>query len=105
MRTLLKVTMDINAGNTAIADGSLQDIIEQTIDRLQPECTFFYPENGNRACFMVFDLKDVSDIPSISEPLFTHLQARVEFCPVMNHDDLQKGLKAAYSSRLETASL
>ncbi|WP_460571973.1 DUF3303 family protein [Flaviaesturariibacter terrae] len=104
MRTLLKVSMDINAGNAAIADGSLQGIIEQTIERLQPECSFFYSEHGNRACFMVFDLKDASDIPAIAEPLFTHLQARVEFCPVMNHADLQKGLKAAFSSRLQEAA-
>ncbi|TCJ14255.1 hypothetical protein EPD60_09640 [Flaviaesturariibacter flavus] len=105
MRTLLKVTMDTNAGNAALADGSLQRIIEQTIDRLNPECAFFYPDHGYRACFMVFDLKDASDIPSIAEPLFTKLGAQVDFCPVMNRDDLQKGLKAAYSSRLETASL
>ncbi|TCZ69889.1 DUF3303 family protein [Flaviaesturariibacter aridisoli] len=103
MRTLLKVTMDMAAGNAAIADGSLQTIIEETIDRLKPECTYFYPEHGNRACFMVFDLKDPSDIPSITEPLFTRLQAQVEFCPVMNRDDLQKGLKAAYSARRQPA--
>ena len=105
MRTLLRVVTDINTTNIAVANGSLQTIIKETIDRLQPESTYFHTENGNRACFMVFDLKDVADIPSIAEPFFHHFNAKVEFSPVMNLEDLQKGLKSALSTRLETASI
>lgn len=42
---------------------------------------------------MVFDMKDPSEMPVIAEPFFTELNAKVDFCPVMNADDLQKGLK------------
>jgi len=40
-------------------------------------------------------VKDASDIPSIVEPLFVGLNARVELLPVMNADDLKKGLSIA----------
>jgi hypothetical protein len=40
-------------------------------------------------------MKDSSDIPAIAEPLFMGLNAEIEMLPVMNQDDLQKGLTAA----------
>lgn len=92
----------MDAANAAIANGSLPAIIKETMERLQPEAAYFHTENGNRACFMVFDLKNESDIPSIAEPLFSVLKARVEFSPVMNVEELQKGLKAAVKSQYET---
>jgi len=93
MRTLLRVTLDVVASNKAIMDGSLPAIMQSTIERLRPEASYFHTVDGCRACFMVFDLKDASEIPAISEPFFTQLNAKVDFCPVMNADDLQKGLK------------
>jgi hypothetical protein len=44
---------------------------------------------------MFFDMKDTSDIPVIAEPLFAALHAEVELIPVMNLEELQKGLAAA----------
>lgn len=93
---LLKVVVDdIAAGNKAIKDGSLAQLIQSTTQRLQPEASYFFTVDGNRSCFMVFDLKDLSDIPVIAEPLFQGLNAKVEFLPVMNAEDLQKGLQNA----------
>ena len=46
-----------------------------------------------RAAFIVFDLQDPSQLPSLSEPLFSKLKATFEMFPVMNQDDLQKGLQ------------
>ncbi|KAA2243169.1 hypothetical protein F0L74_11685 [Chitinophaga agrisoli] len=92
MRTLLRVTMDVMAGNNAIKNGSLARIMKATMDRLQPEASYFLPIDGCRACLMVFDLKDPAMIPSISEPFFLELNAKVEMCPVMNADDLREGL-------------
>jgi hypothetical protein len=41
---------------------------------------------------MFFNLDDPAMIPVIAEPLFQELQSKVEFIPVMNADDLQRGL-------------
>jgi hypothetical protein len=39
-----------------------------------------------------FDLADSSDMPPFAEPFFMELNADVMYAPVMNGDDLQKGL-------------
>jgi len=41
---------------------------------------------------MIVDLKDSSEIAVIAEPFFSRLNAAVEILPVMNADDLKKGL-------------
>ena len=99
MRTLLKVVVDdVTTANKAVTDGSLGKLIQSTMERLKPETAFFHTVDGNRSCFMIFDLKDPSEIPVIAEPLFQGLNARVEFIPVMNVEELQKGLQTLQSS-------
>jgi hypothetical protein len=93
MRTLMKIQIDTAAGSRAIADGSLPQLMQQTLGSLRPEAAYFGPENGVRTAFIVFDMQDPSQLPSITEPLFSKLNARVEMFPVMNQEDLQKGLQ------------
>jgi hypothetical protein len=93
MRMMMKVKIDIEAGSRAIADGSLPQLMQQTLAALRPEAAYFGPEEGVRTAFIVFDLQDPSLLPSLSEPLFSKLKARVEMFPVMNQEDLQKGLQ------------
>ncbi len=93
MRMMMKVKMDTEAGSRGIADGSLPKLLGETMGRLQPEAAYFGPDGGVRTAFIVFDLKDPSDIPSISEPLFSGTKATIEMFPVMNQEDLQKGVQ------------
>jgi hypothetical protein len=93
MRTLLKVTIPVEAGNKGVQDGTIQKVMAETMERLRPESAYFFTENGMRAAIFVFDLKDSSDIPSIAEPFFSGVNASVQFTPVMNADDLKKGLE------------
>jgi hypothetical protein len=95
MRTLLKFTLPVKASNAAIKDGSLGKTIQKVLERLKPEAAYFGPDSGCRAGFIVFNLEDQSDIPSVLEPLFLGLQASVELTPVMNADDLKAGLEKA----------
>jgi hypothetical protein len=84
--------MDVAASNQAIIDGTLPKIISDTVERIQPEASYFLPMDGYRSCLMVFDIKDPSDMPTIAETFFLNLNAKVEFSPVMNADELKKGL-------------
>lgn len=90
MRTLLKVSIPVEAGNTAIQNGTLPKTIETILTELKPETAYFSDDNGKRTGFIVFDLKDSSQIPAVTEPWFLAFDAHVELHPAMNVDDLKK---------------
>lgn len=92
MRMMMKMQMDTEAASRAIAEGSLPQLMQETLDQLKPEAAYFGPENGIRTAFIVFDLQDPSQLPPISEPLFSKLKANIQMFPVMDREDLQKGL-------------
>ena len=92
MRTLMKITIPVGAGNDSIKAGTLPKILSQALEELKPEAAYFFTENGLRTAMMVIDLKDTADIPAIAERFFMGFSAAVSFTPVMNADDLKKGL-------------
>ena len=94
MRMLLKATIPTELGNRAIKDGSFAKVMEATMAKLKPEAAYFVAERGRRCALFFFDMRDASDIPGIAEPLFVGLHAEIELIPVMNADDLKKGLGA-----------
>jgi hypothetical protein len=95
MRMMLKIVIPTETGNQAIKDGSLQKALEAIMSKLKPEAAYFFPDHGLRSAMMIFDMKDASEIPAIAEPLFAGLNARLQLQPVMNADDLKKGLDIA----------
>lgn len=99
MRTMLRVQMSVEKGNQAIQSGKLPQVMSGIMGELKPEAAYFYPENGKRACLMVFDMKDASQIPVIAERFFHELNAEVTLTPVMNAEDLKKGLEAWKATR------
>lgn len=94
MRTMLTIKMPVATGNRAVQDGNLGKVIEATMADIKPECAYFFPLEGKRAALFVFDLKNPEDIPRIAERLFIGLDAEVSFTPVMNAEDLKKGLSS-----------
>ena len=93
MRMMMKVKIDTEAGSQSIQEGSMATLLQETLGKLRPEAAYFGPEDGVRTAFIVFDLADSSQLPSISEPMFRHLRANIQMFPVMNQEDLQKGLQ------------
>ncbi|MCP3817955.1 hypothetical protein NLX86_07355 [Streptomyces sp. A3M-1-3] len=94
MRVMLRAHLDIQASNDAIKSGKLPQILETLTERVKPEAAYFNLNEGVRSFIMVFDLQDSADLVAINEPLFAELGAMVEVQPVMNREDLQKGLAA-----------
>ena len=92
MRMMLKFTAPVEKSNQAIKDGSLKKTLESLIARLKPEAAYFGPQDGERAAMIFFDMAEPSNIAEICEALFLSLDAEVEFIPVMNADELGKGL-------------
>jgi hypothetical protein len=95
MRTMIRIKIPVESGNKAFADGSLAKTITEALERLKPEAAYFFPDHGLRSALMVVDLQDSSQIPSAVEHFFSKLNAAVELTPVMNAEDLRKGLERA----------
>ncbi len=92
MRTMLNFEIDTEAGNEMIQTGKMEQTLKKLMERLHPEAAYFLPEHGHRGGFMIFDLPDTASIPTVIEPLFEGMQAKIELRPVMNLDDLRSGL-------------
>ncbi|MEJ3749794.1 hypothetical protein WEI85_41870 [Actinomycetes bacterium KLBMP 9797] len=92
MRVLMKAEFDTEAGNRAIKDGRLPQVLNAMLEQLKPEAAYFATIGGHRGAYIVFDLNDPADLPMIAEPLFMEMGAKIEMMPVMNADDVRNGL-------------
>ncbi len=95
MRTLMKVKIPTAAGNEAIKNGSLPEIIGKALTTLNAEAAYFTTEDGMRTALIFFDMTDSSEIPSAAEPFFMAFDAQITFAPVMNADDMRAGVGKA----------
>jgi hypothetical protein len=89
---LLKVQPTVEAANEAVRSGRIAELIQSSIQLIEPEAVYFTVENGRRTGYMFFNLEDSSQIPVIVEPLFQNLNATIEVLPAMNLEELQYGL-------------
>jgi hypothetical protein len=89
---MMQIECDLAAGNAAVKSGRMGEILRGTMEKVHAECGYFTAVNGCRGGYIVFDLKDASDIPSICEPFFTELGAKVTLTPVMTPEDVATGL-------------
>jgi hypothetical protein len=90
MRFLIKVSIPVEAGNKATREGTLGKTIGRVLSELKPEAAYFTTDGGKRTGFIVVDIKDPHQMPSIAEPWFLAFDAGVEFHPAMTPEDLQK---------------
>jgi hypothetical protein len=95
MRMLMKVQIPTEAGNAAIKDGSLPEIVGKALEALNAEAAYFTSEEGNRTALIFFDMADSTDIPPAAEPFFMGLGAKITFAPVMNADEMRAGVGKA----------
>jgi hypothetical protein len=89
---MIRFNFPVDPGNDLIRSGKVGKVVEQLMADLKPEAAYFYPEDGARGGIMVFDMPDASGVAGVVERLSFGLHAKVEVMPVMNADDLQKGL-------------
>ncbi|TJZ54514.1 hypothetical protein FCH28_15490 [Streptomyces piniterrae] len=94
MRMVLKAQIPVEAGNEAIRNGTMSKVIESALESIKPEAAYFTTDDGYRTAFLYFDMQDSSQMPVVAESFFLDMNANVTIKPVMNTDDLRKGLKA-----------
>jgi hypothetical protein len=103
----MKVSFPVEAGNAAARSGTLGSTVKGILDNLKPESAYFVAnEFGQRCGYIVFDLKDTSQIPSIAEPWFLAFNASLTITPAMTPQDLATaapGIKQAVKAYGKTA--
>jgi len=108
MRMLMQLTIPVEAGNEAGRTGAFGTKCQKILEALQPEAAYFDAgPSGERGGFVVFDLKDTSQIPGKAEQFFLGYNAKVTFLPVMNAEDLAKaipGIEKAVKEHAQGAS-
>jgi hypothetical protein len=93
MRMMMKVGIPNEAGNKAVKDGTIGKIMAQFTEEHRPEAAYFTTENGERTAMFFLDVKDSSMMPSLAEPFFMQLNARVSYSMVMSAQELKAGLE------------
>jgi hypothetical protein len=92
MRMMMRARIPVEAGNVGLTDGTLPATLQEVMAMVEPEAVYIGTDQGLRCVTIVFDLKDSSDIPAVTEPFFLKANASVELLPVMNQDDLRAGM-------------
>jgi hypothetical protein len=90
MKYLLRFSFGNEAGNEALKDPQFGAKVKQYLTDVKAEHAFFGAIDGQRGGYIVINIDDASQIPSIAEPLFLWLEADMEFIPVMTPADLEK---------------
>lgn len=92
MRYMVKFSIPIDAGNELVKSGKISRNFQSLMEDFKPEAAYFFAENGRRAGFMVVTLTDPSGVVHIAESFWLGLRADISVTPVMNGEDLAKGL-------------
>jgi hypothetical protein len=95
MRFLVNARIPTEAGNKMVQDPNFLKKLEEYINKVKAEATYFYEANGNRVAAFIVNIQTADQIPIIMEPLFSGMDAHIELHPVMSLDDLKKGIPQA----------
>lgn len=89
MRMMMQMSIPVEAGNQAARTDAFGPSFQKMLEAMKPEAAYFTTTaSGERGGFIIFDLSDVSQIPTIAEPFFLTFNARLNFFPVMTPQDL-----------------
>jgi hypothetical protein len=90
MRFLMKVSMQTEAGNKMVIDGTLGEKLNRIIGELKPEAVYFITNCGKRTALIFLNIPEVHLLPKLAEPFFLAFNADVDFYPAMRPEDFAK---------------
>ena len=89
MRILLSFTIHPDKGDALIKEWRIGETMASILQELQPEAAYFTAVEGTRGGYLVVNMEDASQMPTLTEPLFLELGATIQIQPVMTPEDLQ----------------
>ena len=93
MRFLIRTRIPAEPGNKLIQDPNFLTKLEEYMNKVKPEASYFMPIDGQRSCAFIVNVERNDQVPAMVEPLFQWMGANVDVIPVMNFDDLKNGLR------------
>lgn len=93
MRFLIRAKIPADSGNKMIQDPDFLKKLEDYINKVKPEASYFMPIEGQRTGLFIVNLESNDQVPAVAEPLFQWWGANVDVIPIMNFDDLKRGLQ------------
>jgi hypothetical protein len=91
MRYIIRAKFPTEAGNKMVKDPNFLNNLENYMNDVKPEASYFFEADGKRTFGFVVDMQNTYRMPMIAEPLF-QWGAEVEFHPVMSFEDLKKAI-------------
>ncbi len=92
MRFMIQFSIPTQYGNEIVRSGKIGKVIKKVGEEFKPEAMYFYPADGLRAGCLFIQSDNPAICTAIGERLWFGLQAHITITPVMNPDDLNKGL-------------
>ena len=89
---LIKAKIPTESGNKTVPDPNFLKNLEEYINKVKPEAAYFMPIERHRAATFIVNIESNEQVPAIVEPLFQWMGANVDVIPVMNFDELKRGL-------------
>jgi hypothetical protein len=90
---MIRISMDTEASNKVVKEGQIAKLVQQTVELLKPEASYFTSDHGRRTAYFFCDLKESNLLPSIAEPWFQATNALIDVLPAMNSEELRVGLE------------
>lgn len=92
MRIMVTFSFANPGANELVRSGKIAEVFGHLMEDLKPEAAYFFPEGGERGGLVVVNVQDSSEVAGIGERFWFGMGAQVEMRPVMNGEDLQRGL-------------
>ena len=89
MKFIVHISLPAARFNDAVRDGSAGKKLARIMEETKPEAAYFTSKDGQRGGYLIFNIKDASEIPRLAEPWFLNFEATVEFMPAMTAEDLK----------------
>ena len=93
MRFMVQFWVPTQNANEAVRSGKIEKVFKRLGEDFKPEAMYFYPDDGMRAGCMFIQSDNPAICVAVGERLWFGLQAQIKVTPVMNGEDLGKGLK------------
>ena len=93
MRFLIRARTPTEAGNKVVQDPNFLTKLEEYMNKVKPEAAYFMPIEGQRAGAFIVNIESNEQIPTVVEPLFQWWGSNIDVVPVMNFEELKRGLK------------